>query len=191
MGAQFVRIVLDDSTRENALVAVAGKNHWGLRSWNAASGDQAAERIYATRDRATQIHWIEDHKLGVNYLYVQGAEVSRIEELLRTKLKHFTRASILMRARDLSLDPVERRRALYHLALDKMGRGFDQETFDIYERAMGDPDPFVRGSALLGAAYLGWPQLAGPMRPLAGPGEPDEAVRKDAATLVERLEKLV
>ncbi|MBA3462935.1 MAG: hypothetical protein H0T46_23470 [Deltaproteobacteria bacterium] len=190
MASDWARIVLDNRTVEDELVAIAGKNNWGLRDFNAKSGDQPAERIYATRDRATQIHWIDDHKIGVVYIYVQGPKTSKIERLLRQKLVHHPSKLILERARDAKLAPADRRDALYHLALDKMQHGFDQETFDIYKHAMQDPDPFVRGSAVLGSTYLGWPQLAEPMRALATADEPDESIRQDAATLVERLDKL-
>src|SRR5262249_43857197 len=111
------------------------------------------------------------------------------EGLLRKKLRNYSPTAIMDRARDPTLGSEDRRQALYHLALDKMERGFDQETFEIYSKAMRDPDPFVRGSAVLGSAYLGWPQLAEPMRPLATSAEPDASVRKDAALLVERLDK--
>jgi hypothetical protein len=190
MATDWVRIVLDNNENEDKLVALAGKNNWGIRKINARSGDQPAERIYATRDRATQIHWIEDHKIGANYIYVQGPETAAIDELLRKRLKHHSSSSIIERARDSKLAPADRRRALYHLALDKMERGFDQETFDIYSKAMSDPDPVVRGSAVLGSAYLGWPQLAEPMRALATASETDASIRKDAATLVGRLDEL-
>lgn len=190
MASDFVRIVLDSSTNEDKLIAIAGKHHWGLRQIIPRSGDQPAERIYATRDRATQIHWIEDHKIGVLYLYVQGPEALPIAQLLRKKLRHYSSSTIGESARDPNVAPAERRRALYHLALDRMGRGFDPETFDIYQRAMQDPDPLVRGSAVLGSAYLGWPQLAEPLRALATGSEPDESIRHDAALLVERLDRL-
>lgn len=127
-----------------------------MRDFNPKSGDQPAERIYATRDCATQIHWIDDHKIGVVYIYVQGPETSKIETLLRQKLVHRPSKLILERARDAKLPTADRREALYHLALDKMDRGFDLETFVIYKAAMQDPDPFVRGSAELDSAYLGW-----------------------------------
>ena len=187
LNQDWVRIVLASDENEDKLVAVAGKNNWGLRKIIAKSENQPAERIYATRDRATQIHWIEDDKIGVVYLYVQGPEASSIEALLRKKLRNYSSASILERARDSTLEPGDRRQALYHLALDKMERGFDPETFDIYAKAMRDPDLYVRGSAVLGSAYLGWPQLAEPMRPLTTEAEPDKGIRKDAALLLSRL----
>ena len=54
-------------------------------------------------------------------------------------------------------------------------------------KALRDPDAFVRGSAVLGSAYLGWPQLAEPLRAVASEEEPDQSIRNDAATLVSRL----
>jgi len=190
MSNLFARVVLGPSSDEGKLVAVGGKDNWSLVQINRATPTQPAERIYATRDRATQIHWIEDHKLGVTYVYVQGSDTARIEQLLRRKLQHHPSAAIMKRARDPTLGPEERQYALFYLALDKMDRGFDQETFDIYAQAMRDPDPFVRGSAVLGSAYLAWPQLAAPMRGLASADEPDESVRRNAALLVGRLDKL-
>ncbi len=185
--ADRLRVVIDNSVSESALISLAGRNHWGIVRRIARSGDQPAEYIYGTRDRASFIHWIEDHKIGVNYILVTGPETPRIAQVLRAKLPHFGSGYIIRRARDHALGSEDRRVALYHLALDKMEHGFDQETFDIYARAMRDPDPFVRGSAVLGSAYLGWPQLAEPLRALASPDEPDASIRVDATILVWRL----
>lgn len=190
MAAHWIRVLLDSRTEEKELVAIGGKNNWSLVKINAKSEDQPAERIYATRDRATQIHWIEDHRLGVNYIYVQGPDTNQVELLLRKTLRHYPSKIILQRAHDPKLGPDARQSALYDLALDKMERGFDQETFDIYVKAMRDPDPVVRRSAILGSAYLAWPELAEPLRPLATSAEPDASVRKDAALLVARLDEL-
>ena len=66
-----------------------------------------------------------------------------------------------------------------------MDRDFDEETFELYASALADPDPGVRGGAVLGSAYLGWPQLAGPLRALAN--DPDVSIRNDDALLLSRL----
>ena len=95
---------------------------------------------------------------------------------------------IIERARKPDLSREDRLEVLYHLALDKMDHGFDKETFDVLSKALKDPDSYVRASALLGSAYLAWPQLADPVRPLATNAEPDEGIRKDAALLLPRLE---
>lgn len=153
-------------------------------------GDQPEEYIFSTRDKKTFIHWIEDHKIGVNYILVKGAETAPIAKILRANFLNFTSEDIYERARDNNASPEDRRLALYHLALDKMEHGFDKDTFEIYKQAMSNADAVVRGSAVLGSAYLAWPQLAEPMRPLAGPGEPDKSIQKDARLLVERLDKL-
>jgi hypothetical protein len=188
---RFARVVLGPGSKEGKLIAVGGKDNWSLVAINAKTETQPAERIYATRDGATQIHWIQDHKLDVNYVYVQGPDTARIELLLRKKLEHRPPHVSMRQARDATLGRQERQYALFYVALDKMDRGFDQETFDVYTQAMRDPDPFVRASAVLGAAYLAWPQLAEPMRPLATAAEPDDLVRKNAALLIGRLDKLV
>ena len=184
-----VRIVLDDSEEEGNVTAVAGKHHWVHTRSIAQSGDQPEEYIYTTRDGATLIHWIQDHKTGVKYILVNGPEAPKVSKILRDKLLHFAPEYIGEHARERGLGATERRLALYHLALDKMEHGFDQATFDLYKQAMGDPDPIVRGGAVLGSAYLGWPQLAEPMRALATAKEPDESIRKDAGLLLPRLEK--
>lgn len=71
-----------------------------------------------------------------------------------------------------------------------MEHGFDQETFDIYSKAMRDPDPIVRGAAVFGSSFLAWPQLADPMRPLATSAEPEDAIRSQAATVLKGLDEL-
>jgi hypothetical protein len=183
-----VRIVPEKGFREDALYPLLVAHDWSIKRRIAQDGDQPREYIYGTEDANTNIHFIMDHKIGVDYLLVSGPDAQRIANTLRSKLFHYHSEEIVDRAREPNLSPADRRRALYHLALDKMDHGFDQESFDIYCTAMRDADPFVRASAVLGAAYLGWPELADPLRPLATSAEPDELIRRDAATLVQRLD---
>jgi hypothetical protein len=187
MTSDRVRVVLADGVVEDQLITLAGRHKWWVHDRHARKGEEPAEYIYVTRDGGSFLHWIEDHKLGVNYILVKGPATSEIVQILRERLSNFSPAYIMKRAREAELSPDDRRMALYHLALDKMDRGFDQETFDIFCRALRDPDPVVRGSAVLGSAYLGWPQLAEPLRALVSHDEPDESIRKDAATLIGRL----
>ena len=90
---------------------------------------------------------------------MKGKDAEKIADILRDNLDHFS-----------SEQP------------------FDKEVFAIFEEAMRDKDPYIRGSAVTGCIYLGWPELAKPLRALAK--EPDESIRKDAALLAGRLEKL-
>jgi hypothetical protein len=190
MRADRVRIVLDPKGSEHDLDPLIVKYRFWDRRRIGRNGDQPREYIFGTEYEDTNIHYIFDHKLGVNYLLVKGPEAAQIAQLLREDLFQESPPSIMRRAREANLPPAERRRALYNLALDKMEHGFDQETFDIYTKALKDPDPFVRASAVLGSAYLAWPELAEPLRPLSTDAEPDETIRKDAALLVGRLDAL-
>jgi hypothetical protein len=187
MRTDRVRIIPQPSLTEDALYPLLVEHDWWIKRRIGRSGDQPSEYIYGTEDARTDIHFIMDHKIGVKYLLVSGPNALASAKLLRERLIHYPSGEIIERAHDPELAPEDRRRALYFLALDKMEHGFDQVTFDIYSKAMADPDALVRGSAVLGSAYLGWPQLADPMRPLAGPEEPDESIRNDAARLIATL----
>lgn len=192
MRADRVRIVLDSSVTEDDLDPFfVDPYNWMIKERIAQKGDQPREYIYGTEDLKNDIHFISDHKIGVKYLLVSGPDAKHIEQYLReSRLLSWHPDAIIERARDSKLSREDRRQALYHLALDKMERGFDQETLDIYSKAMTDADSFVRASAVLGSAYLAWPQLAKPLRPLATDAEPDAGIRKDAALLVGRLDAL-
>lgn len=190
MRSNRVRIVPEAAFSEDVLYPLLVENDWSIKRRIAQDGDQPREYIYGTEDAETNIHFITDHKIGVKYLLVSGPGAEPIAAILRRKVFHYHSGEILDRAREANLSPADRRRALYHLALDKMEHGFDQETFAIYCKALRDPDPVVRASAVLGSAYLGWPHLADRIRPLADAGEPDDTIRNDAATLVQRLDQL-
>ena len=138
---------------------------------------------------ATDVHWIEDRKAGVRYLVVQGPETKQIVELLEDQLDYLSSETIMEEARDTTAATDRRGVALYNLALDKMDRGFDMATFEIYAAAMRDASAVVRGAAVIGSAYLGWKRLAEPLRPLTTDSEPDKAIREDAKLLLARLEK--
>ena len=57
MAANWVRVLLAANTQEKELVAIGGKNNWSLVKINAKSDNQPAERIYQTKDGATQVTW--------------------------------------------------------------------------------------------------------------------------------------
>lgn len=186
-----VRIILERGFIDKDLAPYVVENNWDVLRRLRQNGDQPREYIYGTEDGATTIHLIFDHKLGVTYLLISGPEAPQISDMLNMRLIHESPPAIMRRARETNLSPVQRRDALYNLALDKMEHGFDQETFDLYCKALNDPDPFVRASAVLGSAYLAWPELADAIRPLATDAEPDEQIRRDAALLVSRLDALL
>jgi hypothetical protein len=186
MRSERVRVVLDESAHEDQLTALAGRYDWWMKSRIGRNGDQPEEYVYSTDDGATDLHFIQDHKIGVTYILVAGPAAGEVVPLLRESLDHYDPDEILEGAKN-EMGAGDRRRSLYYLALVTMDRGFDREVFEIYRKALADPDPYVRGSAVLGAAYLGWPELAEPIGALARPEEPDETIRRDAGLLAERL----
>jgi hypothetical protein len=186
-----VRIVLDDHVTEDALTAVASDKQWMISRRTEREGDQPNEFIYSTQPGSggTDIHWIEDHKIGVNYILVQGPETKKVVEILHDKLDYLSSETILEEARDSEATPNKRGIALYNLALDKIEGGYDKETFDLFVSALTEKSATVRGAAVLAIAYLGWPQFIDSLRPLSTDSESDESVREDAALLLRRLEK--
>lgn len=189
MKSERVRVVLSNTVSEDQLTALSDKHDWWIRRRIARNGDQPEEYIYSTDDKRTDLHFIQDHKIGVNYILVQGPDAEEIAPILAKNLLSFDADEIWTAAREVGSSN-NYRRALYHLALISMDHGFDREVFEIYEKAMQHSDAIVRGAALLGSAYLGWPELAAPVRRLAGDDEPEESIRQDAALLASRLEKL-
>lgn len=189
MNGERVRVVLGDDVVEDDFTSVAGANRWRIRRRIERNGDQPEEYVYTTRDGATDLHFIQDHKIGFTYILVKGPAASQIVPILTENLRHYDPADVREGARN-EMSSEERRSSLYLLALMTMDRGFDGEVFEIYEKAMQHPDAIVRGAALLGSAYLGWPELAAPVRKLANVDELDESIRQDALLLAGRLEKL-
>src|SRR5687768_14177938 len=132
MRTDRVRIVPEAGLTEEALYPLFVEHNWFIRRRIPRKGDQPLEAIYGIEaDDHTNIHFIIDHKIGVNYLLANGPSAAQVATILRKKLFHYPSAEIIDRARDTKLPPTERRRWLYFLALDKMEHGFDQETFDI------------------------------------------------------------
>ena len=106
MSSSYVRIVLDDDVVENDLTALTGANNWWLKDRIARSGDQPWEYIYGTGDENTNLHWIEDHKVGVKYIVVNGPASAKVASVLRDNLEHFPADYIQNQARkrDLKAD---------------------------------------------------------------------------------------
>lgn len=189
MGTPRVRVVLSNTVIEDHLTRLADKYDWWLRRRIARNGDQPEEYVYSTDDKRTDMHFVQDHKIGVNYILVQGPDAEAVASILTSNLLSFDADTIWAAARE-GESPTNTPRALYHLALISMEHGFNREVFETFQQAMRSSDAVIRGAALLGSAYLGWPELAAPVRKLAGTEEPDETIRRDAALLAGRLEKL-
>jgi hypothetical protein len=181
-----VRVMLSHQVVEDDLTILADKHDWWIKRRIAQNGNQPAEYIYCDDPGTTNIHYIQDHKIGVKYILVKGPAAEQIAMILTENLRHYDANDIREGARN-EMSAEDRRSSLYFLALISMDHGFNDEVFEIYKRYLKDSDPFVRGSALLGSAYLGWPELTDSIQELAGLDESDESIRRDAALLLERL----
>jgi hypothetical protein len=187
MSANRIRVVLDENVSELGYSAVAAHFYWRIHHRVPRDGEQNLELVLCTDDEANWIHYVDDHKLHVKYMLLIGPRASEFEQVLRDDVQNWRTEMILDRARQPNLPRKDRREVLYHLAIDTVERGFDQEVFDIYSKALHDSDSFIRKAAVIGASILGWPQFAEPLRQLASETEKNEAIRKDAALLLDKL----
>lgn len=182
-----MRIVLRESvSREN--VSTAWDSDWPVLRVIRGDKNHPTEVIYSTPDEETYIHYIEDFKLGLNYLVVVGRNPDLVVEEIRSLLPTYDKPEILdmvktAKSRD------EKMRALYYLALITAEQ-YDPDIYKIFVNGLADPDPEIRGATVLAIAYVGWPELLKSVKHTAMTDD-DEIVRQDAALLSENMEKLL
>ena len=188
MGANRIRVVLGDTVDTKSYAPLVVRLNWRNYEQIVPDDDSRHEWVYCTDDKANWIHYVEDYTLKVKYMLLIGPRAEQFEQAIRKSVSNWPRSMILERAHSPNLSRTDRREALYVLAIDTIERGIDQETFDIYSKALADSDSFIRKAAVLGASYLAWPQLAEPLRPLATKAEKNEAIRKEATSILKKLE---
>lgn len=177
-----LRLVPKDS---DALHGFAQELGW--RNTRVISGNEETPReiVYETKKPGTVVHWIEDPKIGVDYLAIAGSERDAAAAELRAIREFYSLSEMIVAASEA--EPDEKMAAIYYLALlapDKL----DERVFDIFSRYLRDEEADVRGAAVLAISYVGWPEFIVPLQPLVT-RDPDETVRQDAGVMIANLKR--
>ncbi|PUB21620.1 HEAT repeat protein [Promicromonospora sp. AC04] len=153
--AGLTRLVPQESLGREGIELHASRNGWTLVDAGAQDGEPF-EQIWVPADLEAGIHWVEDDLFKVSYLAVEGPDAERMVASLRAELPLHTVTS-LTEAGSQGSDALMK--ALRMLGIQCVGQPFDADSLALLRRALADPEPMVRRTALLAASIMDWPEL--------------------------------
>lgn len=142
------------------------------------------EIIYLTDDRNTYIHYVEDFKLGLNYLVVVGEDIEPVIEKIHKMVPTYTKKQIVERAKIASTKQ-EKILTTYYLALIAPMK-YESDLFTYLEKGLCSNDHEIRGSTALAIAYVGWDEFIVPLQK-AYEIEQNPSVKNDLRILLQNI----
>ncbi len=181
------RIPIAESVQRDDVVLAAYKLPLDMNNFIEGNDTRPTEIIYNVRAKPTYLHYIEDAFLGFPYIAVSGENADDLAKRVAEHVQFVSRADVARGFAALPTDATALSRLLGHAFLLAPPQ-FDPE-FDAYFRVgFTHPSPDVRRKAVVGVGYVGWPELAKPLRELAE-NDPDADVRRDARAMLNALEE--
>lgn len=161
---------------------------WG-RNWNitgATREDESPTRFsWETMNGGTEIIYLEDPYIGINYLLVKGDSVISIAEDVRSTLDCWSFEEAVLLATG-STDRDAKIRGIYISALSA-SRNERHRLVSAFGQLSGDADPDIRHALLVGIGYVGPDPRLREIAEELRDNDPDDGVRRDAGLLIEGL----
>ncbi|MFI9309552.1 HEAT repeat domain-containing protein [Streptomyces triculaminicus] len=178
------RLVLKSEVGRDDVELAAWEFDWNL----VEMGEEGAEvyiDIWQTDDEKTEIHYVEDRLIGLNYLTLRGGgvdmEVQRIETALQLwSLDDALESLRVVTGRDEWLVTI------YAIALTAPEGEERDDVVDVFREFAADPDPGIRQAVVVATGYRTWPALVEIVEELHR-NDPVDHVRKNAGILLEGI----
>lgn len=179
-GAQR-RLVLDSSVTEEKFYPIAKIQGWLWWKTIEEMKDHPREVIFATLDKKTSVHFVDDSYLETRFLIFRGAEASAAHARALEVVAHRPDEEVLEAAKAAAGEA--RADSLLALAAiaAQLDRGRVVEAFRVAALAR---EPMVRRAAIVAMGYMGWPELRELAEAMAA-SDPDQGIREDASALLE------
>lgn len=174
---ELIRLVPEQSLGREEIKRLAAKNGWTLV--DEGRDGELFELIWVPGTQQAGIHWIEDDTFQVRYVAVEGPDGEQVAASLRTELPLHTRSSLVEAAAEAE-DSAELMQLLRMVGIQCAGQRADAASLDLLRRAVHDPEPLVRRTALLAASILDWPELEDLLERVRRHDD-DAVVREEAA----------
>lgn len=185
--SEIRRIPIAESVQRDDVVRAAYGLNLDMNNFIEGNESRPTEIIYNVRGENTFLHYIEDAFLGFPYIAVSGENADDLAERVAEQVAFVSSDEIARAFASPPTDPSALKRLLGHAFL-LAPRQFDAR-FDAYFRTgFTHAAPDVRRQAVVGVGYVGWPQLAEPLRDLAE-NDPDPDVKRDAKAMLNALEE--
>ena len=181
------RVPIASSVTKDDVVRAAYFENMEMNNYIKGDDTRPTETIYNVPGEETFLHYIVDRFLGFPYIAFSGKNAEDLERRITAKVKTVTPDDLAHDFTSPPEDPQAMRRLIgtaYLLAPKR----FDPKFEKYFRVGFEHEDPDVRRAAVAGVGYVGWPELAKPLRELAEK-DPDADVRRDAKAMLGALEE--
>jgi hypothetical protein len=177
------RIIPAAGVDEDAISDLADRENWLLANIVPRSDDAPFEKVWVTEDGESAVHYLDDHPIGVDYLFALGPRRDELAQRIRDGLHTLDREDVL-RAWATAEDKWEAVGAIYRAAV-LAPEVPDAQLLEIFEQAAHHEAPEVRIATALAAHYAAWPELRSQLEELQADADPE--VREAAAEILRSL----
>lgn len=180
-----IRMPIAQRVDQKRMASIAYDLDLDVNNYIEATADQPLEIVYNVSGLSVFLHYIEDRILRVPYLVARGDQAERLAAEVAKKIRIVTAADLERAFSGTIADDNELQRQLAFAAL--LAPPTHDAKFDGYFRKGFEHDsPDVRRYTIVAVGYIGWPELAEPLKRLAE-NDPDADVRRDAAAMLKAL----
>lgn len=178
-----MRLLLKDGVHTEVVKQLAAR-HWFLWNRIEALGDQPLVYEWATNPAECRIRYVDDHRLGLRWLDIEGARVEPTVELVRGSGLVCEKEEVVALCSAARTEP-EGIWAAYKLAVLAV-TGFDAELFGCFGDLANHRSQAVRRAVVYAMEQARWRELLGIAEPMAE-DDPDENVRASAAAFLRSM----
>jgi hypothetical protein len=175
------RLLVRDEAPPHVMSALASDLGWLLDEYIEPGPGRPEEEIYDTGRPGTRGHFLADPVLGVRYLFLRGPDAGELAEELRGH-EVFMPLDEALASLAGAGDPAGIVDGLYFVAASAPPDE-DDRVVAALDRAAAHDDARVRRAVIVASGYLPWPAVRTLLERLRS--DPDEAVRRDAGTMLE------
>jgi hypothetical protein len=167
-------------TRDNVALAAYLLN-LDINNFVEPGESRPLEIIYNVRGEETYLHYLDDLYLGFPYIAVSGEHPDELAARVAKHIELISTDRLASQLAALPADEAEVQRLLGWAALLAPPR-FDVQFEEYLHAGFTHPSPAVRRYAVVAVGYIGWAELASPLRTLAE-NDSDPDVRRDARAM--------
>ncbi len=185
MASNRKRILLCDPVSFEDMLDFSGPSHWFFQNQQRANARQLFDvYTWKANDLKTVINYVRDEVMDLYFVVIAGPDVDEVEKQIRAGFAIYDEDQIRREARETT-EHEARMEAIQRLMIIAP-QDYDAADYELFEQALSDPDPEIRGVGILATGYVEWPQLREKLTDLKA-HDPDKTIRDAAGRMLKAM----
>lgn len=176
------RLVVHPDFTEEEVHEVAWDLNWDLTHYQNKEGDNSID-AWVSKRKGVEIHLVSDGLVGLRYFTLYGEKGDEVARKIIDSCQLWEPGEALEHIRSAA-NRGEKLRAVYASVLGSVEQRDD--VVNVLQEVAADPDPGIRQSVVIAAAYSQWPKLLDMVHDMSERDSAD-SVRRNAQILLEGL----